>query len=149
MYFERVILGKDWQPLEPVSVEHDGKIITIHFHVPAPPLAWETSFQPPHQSDDAWKQGNGFEINTSAGDKVTITSAMISGDKVIITCSTDPGPGARVGYATIAEGAHAKMMTPYPGTFRWGLLRDSDPFVGASTKINQPNYCVAFELTAP
>jgi hypothetical protein len=149
VYFERVILGKDWQPLEPVSVERDGKIITIHFHVPAPPLAWENSFQPPHQSDDAWQQGNGFEINTSAGDKVTITSAMISGDKVIITCATDSGPGARVGYATIAEGAHAKMMTPYPGTFRWGLLRDSDPFVGASTKINQPNYCVAFELTAP
>ena len=144
-----MILGKDWQPLEPVSVERDGKTITIHFHVPVPPLVWETSFQPPHQSDDAWKQGNGFEINTSAGDKVTITSAEISGDKVIITCATDPGPDARVGYAMIAEGAHAKMMTPYSGTFRWGLLRDSDPFVGASTKKIQPNYCVAFELTAP
>ena len=138
VYFERVILGKDWQLLEPVNVEHDGKTITIHFHVPAPPLAWETSFQPPHQSDDAWKQGKGFEINTSAGDKVTITSAEISGDKVIITCATDPGPGARVSYAMIAEGAHAKMMTPYLGTFRWGQLRDSDPFVGASTKKLSP-----------
>ncbi len=149
VYFERVILGRDWQPLEPTRVERDGKTITIHFHVPVPPLVWETSFQPPNQSVDAWKQGRGFEVSTAAGDKVTITSAKISGDKVIIQCATDPGANARVGYATIAEGAHVKMLKPYPGTFRWGQLRDSDPFVGAGSKKNQPNYCVAFELTAP
>lgn len=149
IYFARVILGQDWQPLEPVRVEHNGKTITIHFHVPVPPLAWETRFQPPHQSDDAWKAGKGFEISTSAGDKVTITSAKISRDSVIITCATDPGSNARVSYAMIADPGRAKMMTPYPGTFRWGQLRDSDPFVGANTKEPQPNYCVAFELTTP
>lgn len=149
IYFERVILGQDWQPLEPSRVEHDGKTITIHFQVPVPPLAWETSFQPPHQSVDAWKQGNGFEISTATGDKVAITSAEISGDNVIIKCATDPGANARVGYATIGGGAHGKMLKPCPGTFRWGQLRDSDPFVGASSKKNQPNYCVAFELAAP
>jgi len=149
VYFERVIVGKDWQPLQPVSAERNGNTITIHFHVPVPPLAWETAFQPPHQSDDAWKQGKGFEISTAAGAKVTIASAEISGDKVIITCAADPGANACVGYATTAEGARVKMLTPFAGTSRWGLLRDSDPFVGASTKKNQPNYCVAFELTAP
>jgi hypothetical protein len=149
VYFERVILGKNWQPLQPTQVERDGKTITVHFHVPVAPLVWETSFQPPHQSVDAWKQGRGFEISTSAGDKMTITAAEISGDKVIITCATDPGPNARVGYATIAEGARVKMLTPYAGTSRWGLLRDSDPFVGASSKKAQPNYSVAFELSAP
>ena len=149
IYFERVILGKNWQPLQPTSVERNGKTITIRFHVPVAPLAWETSFQQPHQSVDAWKQGRGFEISTSAGDRVTITSAEISGDKVIITCATDPGPDARVGYATIADPRNVRMMTPYPGTFRWGLLRDSDPFIGSNSKKPQPNYCVAFELTAP
>jgi hypothetical protein len=149
VYFERVILGKNWQPLQPTSVERDGKTITVHFHVPVAPLAWETSFQPPHQSDDAWKQGRGFEISTSSGAKVVIASAEISGDKVIITCAADPGPGARVGYATIAEGARVKMLTPYAGTSRWGMLRDSDPFVGASAEKPQPNYCVAFERAAP
>ena len=92
IYFERVILGKDWRPLEPTGAVRDGKTITIHFHVPVPPLVWETSFQPPHQSVDEWKQGNGFEISTSAGARVTIISAKISGDQVIITCATDPGP---------------------------------------------------------
>jgi hypothetical protein len=149
IYFQRVILGKSWQPLQPTGVEHNGKTITIRFHVPTPPLVWDTRFQPPHQSVDAWKQGKGFEIRTSAGARVTITSAKISGDAVIIKCAADPGPNARVGYAMIADGAHVRMMTPRPGTFRWGLLRDSDPFVGAITQKPQPNYCVAFELTAP
>jgi lysophospholipase L1-like esterase len=149
IYFERVILGKDWQPLEPTRVERKGKTITVHFHVPVPPLVWETTFQPPHQLVDAWRQGRGFEISTTAGARVAITSAKISGDKVIIACATDPGPNARVGYATIADGPRARMTTPYPGTFRWGLLRDSDPFAGANTKKPQPNYCVAFEMTAP
>jgi len=30
------------------------------------------------------------------------------------------------------------------GTYRWGLLKDSDPFVGYATSIAQPNYCVSF-----
>jgi hypothetical protein len=149
IYFERVILGKDWRPLEPTRLERKGKTITIHFHVPASPLVWETRFQPPHQSVDEWKQGKGFEIRTLTGNKVVITSAAISGDKVILTCATEPGPNARVGYAMIADPAKAKMMAPYHGTFRWGLLRDSDPFEGANTKTAQPNYCVAFELTVP
>jgi hypothetical protein len=130
-------------------VERDGKTMTIHFYVPNAPMVWETSFQPPHQSVDAWKAGNGFEISTSSGTKVSISSAEISGDKVVITCADDPGPNARVGYASTADGRNGRMMTPYPGTARWGLLRDSDPFRGANSGKIQPNYCVAFELTAP
>ena len=149
VYFERVILGNDWQPLQPVKVERDGKSITVQFHVPKPPLVWESSFQSPHQAVDAWKEGKGFEISTSAGDKVTISSAEISGDKVIITCATDPGANARVGYAMAGDGRNVKMLKPFAGTSRWGQLHDSDPFVGSSTKTPQPNFCVAFELTAP
>jgi len=149
VYFERVVLGNQWQPLQPTGVERSGNTITVLFHVPEPPLVWESSFQPPQRSVEAWKEGKGFEVSTSSGTKVTITSAAISGNKVILTCATDPGPNARVGYAMTAEGRNVKMMAPYAGTSRWGQLRDSDPFVGATSKKPQPNYCVAFELTAP
>jgi hypothetical protein len=71
----------------------------------------------------------------------------ISGDAVVITCASDPGPNARVGYAMIGE--KIRMNAPFPGTFRWGLLRDSDPFKGALTGQTQSNYGVAFELRAP
>jgi hypothetical protein len=149
IYFERVVLGNDWQPLQPTGVERKDTTITVHYHVPRPPLVWESAFQPPHLTVDEWKQGKGFEIATSEGAKVPITSAEVSGDTVIITCATDPGPNARVGYAMIAEGGHAMMMIPFPGTFRWGLLRDSDPFIGDGTGNAQPNYGVAFEMTVP
>jgi hypothetical protein len=41
------------------------------------------------------------------------------------------------------------MAAPVLGTFRWGLLRDSDAFVGRMTNEAQPNYSVAFELPVP
>jgi hypothetical protein len=149
VYYQRVVLGNDWQPLQPVAIERKDTVITVRFHVPTPPLVWDTTFQSPHQSVDEWKQGKGFEVTTSAGARVLIHSAEISGDAVILTCAADPGPDATVGYAMFAEGAKARMLTPFAGTFRWGLLRDSDPFAGAITKKPQPNYSVAFELTAP
>ena len=39
--------------------------------------------------------------------------------------------------------------TSWSGTLRWGLLRDSDPFVGSTTTRPQPNYGVAFEMPVP
>ncbi len=147
VYFERAILGRDWQPVEPARIERNDKIITVHFRVPVPPLVWATNFEPPHQSVVEWKNGKGFEVSKAGGKKVTITSVAIAGDAVAITCAADPGSGARVGYAMFGE--KARMAAPFPGTFRWGLLRDSDPFVGAVTGLAQPNYSVAFEMPAP
>ena len=147
VYYQRVVLGNNWQPLQPTNIERNGAVITVRYHVPAPPLVWETAFQAPHQSVEEWKQGKGFEVSTSSGGRVAIDSVAISGNAVIITCASDPGSNARAGYAMIGE--RARMMAPFGGTFRWGLLRDSDPFEGAITKKAQPNYGVAFEMVAP
>ncbi len=147
VYYQRAILGNDWQPLKPTGVEHNGKILTVHYHVPVPPMVWDTNLAAPHPSIAEWKDGKGFEVSTAAGDKVTISSVAIAGDDVVITCATDPGSGAQVGYAMIGE--KQRMMAPFPGTFRWGLLRDSDPFQGTGTGTVQPNYGVAFEITVP
>jgi hypothetical protein len=146
IYFERVILGKDWRPLEPTIVERKGVVITAHFHVPVPPLVWDTNFAAPHQSIAEWKNGKGFEVIAASGEKVAILSVAISGDAVV-TCASDPGPGARLGYAMTGE--KERMAVPFKGTYRWGLLRDSDPFAGAVTGLAQPNYSVAFELPVP
>jgi hypothetical protein len=147
VYYERVVLGRNWQPLQPTTVKRNGAVITVHYHVLVPPLIWETAFQSPHQSVEEWKQGKGFEVSTAGGEKVAIASVAISGDAVIITCASDPGPNARVGYAMIGE--KVRMNASFQGTFRWGLLRDSDPFKGAGTGKAQPNYGVAFEMSAP
>jgi lysophospholipase L1-like esterase len=147
IYFQRVVLGRNWQPLQPAAIQRDGARITVRYHVPAPPLVWETAFPAPHPSIAEWKQGKGFEVSASGGERVAIDSVSISGDAVIIACASDPGPNARVGYAMIGE--RARMAAPFAGTFRWGLLRDSDPFQGATSKTPQPNYGVAFEMSVP
>ena len=147
IYYERVILGRNWQPLQPTGVERNGAVITVHYHVPVAPLAWENSFEAPHASIEEWKNGKGFEVSTATGEKITITTVAITGDAVVITCASDPGPNARVSYALFGE--KERMAAPFKGTFRWGRLRDSDPFIGAVTGKAQPNYGVAFEFTAP
>jgi len=147
VYYHRVVLGESWRPLEPTGVERNGKVLTLHFHVPVPPLVWDADLEKPHPSIPEWTNGNGFEVTREGGDKVAIESATLSDNVVRITCSSDPGPGARVGYAMIGE--KARMSAPFAGTFRWGLLRDSDPFIGDATRKPQPNYCVAFDITAP
>jgi len=148
IYFERVVLGHDWQPLAPTTVERaDARTIKVHFHVPVPPMTWESTFQAPHQGVPEWAAGNGFELRAGSA-RLAIASVDIADDAVVITTAADlPTTGVLVGYALIRDGA--AMSAPFLGTFRWGLLRDSDPFVGAGTGTAQPNYAVAFELPVP
>ncbi len=141
-YFQKVVSGVDWQPLQPTGIDAAGGVITVHFHVPVAPLVWDTVLPEPHQSAfTQWKSAHGFEVTDHAGNAITIASAQIMGNDVVLTCATDPGAGAVVRYAATADGAAMRG-----GTARWGTLRDSDPFVGATTKKTQPNYAVAFEM---
>lgn len=148
IYFERVVLGHDWQPLAPTTVERtDARTVTVHFHVPVTPLVWDTTFQAPLQGIPEWLAGNGFELRTASG-RIAIASAVIVDDAVQLATTADlPATGVFVGYALTAD--TAAMSTPFVGTFRWGLLRDSDQFVGTATHTPQPNYAVAFELPVP
>jgi hypothetical protein len=147
VYFERAVLGNKWEPLQPSGIVRQGKVIKINFHVPVTPLVWDSDLDPAHPGTAEWAQGKGFEVCTAAGEKVGISSAEIHGSTVEVTCVADPGVGARVSYAMVGE--KTARSGPVHGTVRWGLLRDSDPFVGATSKQSQPNWCVAFELAAP
>jgi hypothetical protein len=145
VYFERVVLGHDWQPLQPTTIDVSGAVVNVHFHVPVPPLAWDDTLPPPHGTMiPEWAAGRGFEVS-AGGVRQMITDVQIVGDDTVaITCGKDVSNlEIVVGYATTAEGG-----TPTgPQPARWGHLRDSDPFVGAVTAMPQPNYCVAFLMT--
>jgi hypothetical protein len=146
VYFERVVLGRDWQPLQPMSATVSGNAVTVSFHVPVPPLVWDDTLPAPHGTlYPEWAQGRGFEV-TAAGARQTIASVQIVGnDTVKITCSGAlPAGQVVVAYALTAGGGTLPAAQPA----RWGHLRDSDPFVGAMTATAQPNYCVAFQITA-
>jgi hypothetical protein len=149
VFYERQVLGSDWQPLQPTTVARAGRVVSVSFHVPVPPLVWEETFQLPHQtSSTAWSAGQGFELRDGAGNPITILSVAIQGSAVQITAAADLPPTVTVGYA-MAGSATEPMTTPFTGTLHWGRLRDSDPFVGATTQKAQPNFAVAFELPVP
>lgn len=145
IYYERVVLGRDWQPLQPTTLRREGtQTVIVDFHVPVPPLVWDEVIPRPHQTAlTEWAEGRGFEVR-SGNNRIAIESVAIDGDSVEITCATEIPAGAVVGYAVTSDGT--QMPT---GTTRWGQLRDSDPVVGATTATAQPNYSVAFELAVP
>jgi hypothetical protein len=144
IYYQRAVLGQDWQPLQPINVARSGRVVTVQFHVPVAPLNWDTTFDAPVIAE--WKMGKGFELFTSTSN-VTISSVAISGDSVQITASADlPTSDLNVGYALTSQG---KQLSNHSKAVRWGELRDSDTFAGASTKQVNPNYAVSFSLPVP
>ena len=145
VYYERVVLGHDWKPLQPTTAEVSGNVITVHFHVPVPPLVWDTAMPPAHTAIPEWASGRGFEVS-AAGPAQTIDSVEIVGeDAVKITCRSDlTGRAVTVGYAATSDGTFMPG-----GTYRWGHLKDSDPFVGSMTHTPQPNWAVAFQMSVP
>jgi hypothetical protein len=144
VYYERAVLGRDWQPLQPTSVERSGRNVIVHYNVPVPPLNWDESLDKPAIA--AWVNGRGFELRGGSGN-ITISTVAISGNSVIVTAGSDlPATGLIVGYALSSQGV---QMTTASLGWRWGQLRDSDPFVGYSTKQPNPNYAVSFEMPVP
>lgn len=145
VYFERVVMGHDWQPVQPISGTVSGNAVTLQFHVPVPPLVWDDSLPPPHAAGTPWANGRGFEVK-AAGQAQTIDAvAILAPDTVQITCHNDlSGLTVTVGYAMTTDGT-----TIGKSTFRWGHLKDSDPFVGSVTGAAQPNWAVAFSKDFP
>lgn len=144
VYYERVLLGHDWQPLAPTSVERNGRVVTVHLHVPVPPLAWDDELDAPAIPE--WVNGRGFELRGPAGN-IVISSVEIVDDSVQITADSDlPASGLFVAYALSSQGV---QMTAASKGVRWGQLRDSDPFVGLKTLAPNPNYALSFDMPVP
>jgi hypothetical protein len=143
-YYERVVLGRDWRPLEPLSAARSGNVITVSFHVPVAPLAWDTRLPAPHQAAHAaWSKGKGFEVADDTGE-LAISDVTIAGDSVQITLAAAPtGKNLVVRYAVTQDGSGSQGGL---ATGRIGQLRDSDPLVGTSSKLPQYNFAVSFTM---
>ncbi len=145
VYFERIVLGRDFRPVQPTQVSVDGRVVRVRFHVPVPPLVWDEALPAPHQTAlTEWRAGRGFELSAGGGAPIAIESVAIDGDAVSIQSAVDLPAGAVLGYATTSDGVVLANTSR-----RWGQLRDSDPTVGASTRQAQPNYAVAFTWPLP
>ncbi len=133
--YRRVILeGLPWEPLRPKSATLAGKVITVTFHVPSPPLVFDTTL--------VTDPGNkGFEYIDDADVLPEIVSVALDGpDRVKITLSAEPtGNNREVHYAAGAPAGSPAGPTTGPR----GNLRDSDT---TPSRSGYPlfNWCVHF-----
>ncbi len=142
-YFEQRLRRRAWRPLSPLSARREGDLIQVDFYVPVPPLVWDHALPSAHAARPDWASGRGFEL-FSRELPLTIAVVEIRSDSVVIHA-----PGAPPGPLLVRYAATAAPTARPHGSFRWGQLRDSDPFVGATTRTRQPNYAVTFELEVP
>lgn len=116
-YRKVLIDGERWVPVRPESVTREGAVITIGFHVPAPPLVLDETL--------VSNPGNfGFEFYDASGMPPAINEVVLVDDSTVrVTLASPPIAGnRRIRYAfTGTAGVWAGPMTGARGN-----LRDSD-----------------------
>jgi len=143
-------LGEDWKPLYAQWTALDGRNLLVHFHVPAPPLAWGRPFSGHNAVAPADK---GFSVVDEAGVVPIAAVELADSCSVRITLARAPGAEAVLHYAgrsrhggrgalhdsdaTVAEDHYAYD----PGTGHYPSANLTD-FVGRPYPL--VNWCVAF-----
>jgi len=146
VFHEVVVRGNDWQPLQPIDVTRDGQTLSVRFHVPFPPLAWDEAFGAPHQvMHAAWKNGRGFEVEDGQGE-VTITEVTIDGDTVRLAIDRSPVAPLVVRYA-MTQDANQRAGGQVGG--RFGQLHDADPLTGVDAEEIECNVTAGAVAIAP
>ena len=61
VYFQHVVQGRPWRPLQPRTVAKSGAELVVTFDVPVPPLRFDERIPAPHQTlNKQWAAGRGF-----------------------------------------------------------------------------------------
>ena len=143
VYFERVVMGHDWQPLQPTSGNLNGNVVTVHFHVPVPPLVWDAAARAARMTIAEWAAGRGFEM-TAAGVRKMISGVAIVGDDTVRSRRRGP---VRAPWSSATprppRARRCRLRSPRGGATCVTRIRSSD----RSRAVAQPNYCVAFQMT--
>ncbi|WP_152219708.1 hypothetical protein [Pseudomonas sp. SCB32] len=149
-----VTLGQQWKPLSPRRATVSGREILVDFHVPCPPLVFDTPYVQLTATSYAEK---GFRILDDSG-VVPVSAVELAASTIVrIRLGRDTSGAVRVQYGTKAA------------TDGNGNLRDSDDtvasenyvytagsgqYAGANIPalIDKPyplhNWCIAFSITA-
>lgn len=141
--------GQPFLPLMPLRAARLGTSIEVQFHVPVPPLAFDTTAV---MAQDAY----GFEVSDDGSAMTVSAVALVSPDTVRLTLGQLPsGNNERLRYAFTGVpgsgyvcGAGAQVVGAPNGN-----LRDSDPTPALYQDSNVPswagnvlrNWCVSFD----
>jgi hypothetical protein len=131
--------GQGWLPLYPTSVLYRGNQILVTFHVPEPPLVFDTPYVVTTLTDFAAK---GFNVYDADGSH-SISSVSIVGSSTVLITVASPING------TLSPMLQYAGKATFSGT---GCLRDSDPTMSDTVssltglQFHLANWCVGFNL---
>lgn len=147
-----VELRQDWKPLSPRSAVAAGRVVSIDFHVPEPPL----QFSMPYNASTAVDYDDkGFTVLDNGG-RVPIASVRIVLDTIVeITCTRDFVGQVKVRYAdkTYHEGNGCLCdsdATVSPDLYEYEAGRGFYPEANVAALVGKPyplnNWCIAFSI---
>jgi hypothetical protein len=146
VYAQVVLGGKVWEPVRPRSITRAGADITIAYHVPRPPLVFDTT-----QVAAIADRGYVASVN---GANVAIANVVLSApDAVTITLAAVPAGNVRISYAQ-NQNINPATRCVGPRSGARGNLRDSDTtpshYANAGgIKYPLENWGVMFDLPVP
>ncbi len=119
--YDVLVNKQQWAPLMPTSITRTGSTILVHYHVPVPPLALDTTLM-------AARANNGYLFWQTGGNTVSITSvSVISADTVQIQLSDVPtGTDQQLSYAIDPTKGRSGNGGPANPDAYGGNIRDSD-----------------------
>ncbi|MDF2697894.1 MAG: Endo,4-beta-xylanase precursor [Labilithrix sp.] len=135
--YSKIVIDKEtWEPLRPTSVKLSGATINVRFHVPAPPLVFDTT-----QVTDPGSYG--FDYVDDGPDTPVVQSVDLDGeDAIAITLSAPPTAANRhLRYALRAT----PETCPGPKSGPRGNLRDSD-MTPSQDGADLANWAVSFDV---
>ncbi|MDR2122580.1 MAG: MBG domain-containing protein [Flavobacteriaceae bacterium] len=123
VYYKTQVLKEDFKPLQPKQIYRKSpNSIGIIFHVPKPPLVFDTNLVRPLYN-------YGFKIKNN-GETQNITDIKIEGNQVIIACGQDLTGNVEVIYGQENVIVYNKLV------YKAGNLRDSDDYPSLFTYVD-------------
>lgn len=111
VYDHVVNLGHTWEPVRPREVSRVGAVVTVRFHVPVPPLVFDTTIV----------EAVG-DMGFSWGGEEVVESVEITGpDTVEVTLSDDPGGPGQIRFGTLTGAGNLRDSDATPSQHGYAL----------------------------
>lgn len=117
VYNTVVLRGEKWSPLQPKKITKNLNNIIIDFHVPVPPLRWDTKTVKPINNYGFYVTNNGAAVGVSSVELIGATSVKIS---TAVNLTGD----VTISYASL--------------NYRYGNLCDSDTYKALTNYVELP-----------
>lgn len=150
-YSKWVFEGVKWQPTGPQSVSINGAVVTVKYHVPAPPLVLDT-VNVAAIANYGFRYLVGGSSKVASGTPVPIQSVAVTApDTITITLQQAPvGANQRLEYANYYDFNNTgRPGCPGKTTGIRGNVRDSDTTTSVTGGLPLYNWGVSFELPVP